>query len=199
MAYSNLIPNSTDLLSQSQSDILQNFEAIQTFIEINHETFASADSGKHKFVTFPQQTVGGAFPLATSATEFGLYCKTDGANPAMYLRPVSQTVGVTTNDINITHAIKAASGETILPSGIKMKWGVGTIASSSSTSAAITYYSAFTTVYSVQVTPYGSRASGAAQDYVLSAYDVQVADFKVTRTAAYVGTTATFYYLAIGV
>ena len=200
MPYDNAIPQSTDRLPISQPDLLQNFIAIQTFIEVNHETFGAATEGKHKITTFPQQTVSGVFPPVTSATEVALYCKTDGANPSLYFRPYSQTVGVTTNDVDIMHAVKAASGETTLPSGIKMKWGIGSVTSGSSTSAAVTFYSAFSTaVYSVQITPYGSRATGAAQDYVLSAYDIQLANLKVTRTGAYTGATAAFYYLAIGI
>jgi len=200
MAYDQNIPQSTDLLSQSQADIQQNFAAIQTFIEVNHDTFASATEGKHKFVSLPQGTVSGTFPLETTATELGLYCKTDGANPALYLRPPSQAVGVTTDDINIMYSINAASGETILPSGIKMKWGTGTINAGSNTSGAITYYSAFTTaLYSLQISPYGSRATGAAQDYVLNVWEQGLANFKVTRTNAYIGTASTFYYLAIGI
>jgi hypothetical protein len=73
MAYQANIPQPGDLLSQSQSDLLNNFMALQTLIDINHVDFASGDQGKHKWVTFPVQ---GAIPPAGSgflAGELGLY------------------------------------------------------------------------------------------------------------------------------
>src|SRR5438445_164595 len=51
MAYQSNIPQATDQLSVSQGDILNNFAALSTFLNINHVDFASGDQGKHKWVT----------------------------------------------------------------------------------------------------------------------------------------------------
>ncbi len=47
MSYQNNIPQPTDALSQSQSDILNNFAAIQTLIDVDHVDFANINQGKH--------------------------------------------------------------------------------------------------------------------------------------------------------
>ena len=69
MAYNQNIPQATDQLSQSQSDILNNFIALQTLIDVNHVDFASADQGKHKMLELVNQAVVPTF----LATEVGFY------------------------------------------------------------------------------------------------------------------------------
>ena len=59
--YTNTIPQAADLISDSQPPILENFQAIQELIEVNHVTFNTADFGKHKSVMFPDQT--GSTPI----------------------------------------------------------------------------------------------------------------------------------------
>jgi len=203
MPYSNAIPQSTDRLPISQPDLLQNFKEIQIFIEVNHETFgATAGEGKHKFVTLPQGTVGGAFPLVTSATEMGIYCKTNGTNPALYVRKPSQTVGVVTNDIDFTTVGAADPGWLKLPSGIIMKWGLTTATGVTT----ITYpvgagIPAFATaVYSVQLTPYGTDAANMNIDIRLRGY-ANILNFDVVATRRYQNNldTCQFTYLAIGI
>ena len=45
MAFQNNKPNASDFLSQSQDDILNNFGAIKTLVDVNHVTFDAADQG----------------------------------------------------------------------------------------------------------------------------------------------------------
>ena len=72
MAYKNTIPTASDLLSQSQDDILNNFAGIKTLVDVNHVTFDAAGEGKHSFVQFPVQS-----PVPTTGVdEVGLYCQT---------------------------------------------------------------------------------------------------------------------------
>lgn len=68
MAYNSNIPQPNDELKDSQADILENFTQIKNLIDVNHETFGSANEGKHKFVQFPE----GAAP-ATAVDEGALY------------------------------------------------------------------------------------------------------------------------------
>jgi hypothetical protein len=51
--YNNNIVNPNDLLSDSQQEINDNFDVLDTFINVNHVGFDVAASGKHKFVTMP--------------------------------------------------------------------------------------------------------------------------------------------------
>ena len=69
MAYQNNIPQPTQRLKDSQGDLLANFQALQTFLEVNHVTFGSGDEGKHKWVSFPTQ---GSAPSFAGGEE-GLY------------------------------------------------------------------------------------------------------------------------------
>jgi hypothetical protein len=63
------IPQATDLISVSQNDLLQNFQAVDAAWNINHDDFNSATQGKHKFVEMPNQ---GADP-GGAAAEFTLF------------------------------------------------------------------------------------------------------------------------------
>jgi hypothetical protein len=131
MPYNANIPQPGDQLSQSQSDLLNNFQALQTLIDINHIDFASPDQGKHKWVTFPVQSA--APPIAFNAGELGLYSflnPTTNQNE-LYINKTNQ---VTVTQIPTTASILSVNsnpglsvpGWTYLPSGILIKWGSGT-------------------------------------------------------------------------
>jgi len=49
--YDNNIVNPDDLLSDSQSEIQQNFQAILDLISVNHYPFGDPNAGKHQFMT----------------------------------------------------------------------------------------------------------------------------------------------------
>jgi len=50
MPYNNIVPQINDKLSISQEDFLNNFEAIDSYIDINHYTFGDPNEGKHKYI-----------------------------------------------------------------------------------------------------------------------------------------------------
>lgn len=126
MAYNAQIPQATDQLSQSQADLLANFQALQTIIDINHVDFASGDQGKHKWVTFPVQ---GAAPVF-AAGEVGMYnlLSTVTAIDELFLNKiVSGGAAVQipmTSSILSTNAAPAVftAGWSYLPSGMIIKW-----------------------------------------------------------------------------
>jgi len=192
MPYQENKPEATDPKNVSQGDIQGNFQAIKTLIDINHKTFDDAtNQGKHSQVTLPES----AADPETAINEIALYTKESviSGNSGLFLR--NENFGAI---VELTNAIKASPGYTILPSGIIMAWGTGTIASGSANSAVNTFHTAFpTAVLSLQLTPYNVQ-TGAAQDYVMNAYTVTAASFYVNRNGSYTGTTAYFYYLAIG-
>lgn len=121
MAYQENKPQSTDAPSVSQSDLLGNFQAIKTLIDVNHATFGSATEGKHPIVHFPMLTViSGSVPAATTTTEYALYSTTAG----LWVRPPNKTAGTVTSDINFIDDLKATSGWCRLPCGTLMQWGI---------------------------------------------------------------------------
>ena len=80
MAYNPNIPQATDTLNSSQGDLLANFMAIQTLIDVNHYDFASANQGKHMFVTMPVQTQS----PGTALGEMALFTMNDGSERHNY-------------------------------------------------------------------------------------------------------------------
>jgi len=123
MPYQNNIPQPGDLLSQSQADILNNFAALQTLIDVNHVDFVSIDQGKHKFVTMPVQAAAppvGAF----LATEVGFYnfVNPDTTAEEVYVH-TSQSGAAVIAEVPLTASNQAITGWCYLPSGLILKWG----------------------------------------------------------------------------
>lgn len=81
MTYSPNIPQSGDRPSQSQSQLLTNFQQINSIFNANHVPFNDAtvgNRGKHKYVSLLQQSIE---PSAV-ANEAQLYTKSVGGVPA---------------------------------------------------------------------------------------------------------------------
>lgn len=119
MAYNANIPQPTDQLSTSQSDILNNFQALKTLIDVNHVDFANANQGKHSFIEFPVQS---PVPM-TAAGEVGLYCQTSTltSQPELVFSKQSGT-----SVYEFTSSGQLTNGGWVRhPSGILMKWGTG--------------------------------------------------------------------------
>lgn len=188
MAYNSTIPTATDLLSQSQDDILNNFTGLKTLIDINHVTFDVGDQGKHAFIEFPVQS-----PVPTTgAGEVGLYSQTSAltGNPELVFS--HESAGST---YEFTSAVKNETGYMTLPSGIIMKWGSGTV--NANTTAVATFsngagITAFTTVYNVQITREGSTGSTGVIYY----QSYTTTNVTVFNTA---DSSKKFFYLVIGV
>jgi len=187
MAYSESIPQAGHKLSRSQTDLLNNFTALKTAFEINHEDFNAAGQGKHIHTTYPVQ---GAAPT-TAADEVAVYCKDNaGGDPALYYRPESDGT-----EIELTAAEKAATGYTIWPSGIIMKWGTGTVGANGSDDVSYDSTIPFTTVYSAQV----SLSGQSGMDKALFIEDLTDTTKIEVYNANANGGTRTYYYFVIGV
>jgi hypothetical protein len=122
------IPKPTDIISQSQQDLRNNTNAVQTAFEVDHGDFNSALEGQHEKVTLPNAAAP-VFP--NPATDIGFYNAngvTSGvaegyvhkhiAGPAQIEVPFTESILGTT-----AAPLAASSGWTYLPSGILMKWG----------------------------------------------------------------------------
>lgn len=192
MAFQSNIPQPTDQISVSQADILNNFIALSTFLNINHVDFASADQGKHKFVSFPVQAVA---PV-TTGTEVALYSKTSTLTgvPELFFR--NATNGL---EFEFTSYNPAVDGWVRTPAGILLKWGqVNGNGQTNITFPVAANTPPFTALYSIQLTTLGTVAIDPDKFVTLNGYGPTV--FSVycsTRTT--VGASAvTFMYLAIG-
>lgn len=191
ITYSPNIPQATDQISQSQPQILENFQGINTLLAVDHATFASSNAGFHNKTTFPVQ---GSAPSFT-AGNIGLYNLLDSVSTVNQLF-INLQDGT---NVPITAAAKAANpGYTYLPSGLLVKWGTGT----ANGSTVITYPTGatipvFNNVYHAQViTVRGSVATNTLT--VLQAYStttITVIGVQQTSTTA---TTASCAYIVIG-
>lgn len=118
MAYNATIPAPTDQLNVSQGQIFNNFAAISTLVNVNHVDFNTADQGKHKFVTFPEQVS----PPTAGATEVILYSAQSAFSSRTEL--IYQSAGDLIN-LELTAGILNSPGWSYLPSGLLLKWDTG--------------------------------------------------------------------------
>lgn len=189
MPYNINIPQPTDKLSQSQADILSNFQAINTLVSVNHGTFGAADEGKHKFVQLPQQ----GSDTTTAAAEVALYAKndTDTGNTELFFRRPSNGAVISTTAASFT-----ANGWTMLPSGIMLQWGSATMGGGSSQQDFALPRAFPTAILSVTATP-NDTPSGNFTDIIMAIQALSTTQIRAKRKTNF-GTPCSFNYLAIG-
>jgi hypothetical protein len=207
--YNANIPQPTDQISQSQDQILQNFQAIQALIDINHVDFASGDQGKHKWVTLPNQA---AIPPAGSGFaggEIGAYNATNATTAVseLYLNKTNQATVVqvpsTASTLSINSAPAAnAGGWTYLPSGLILKCGNASGVTGLTTvtlPSGVGVAPAFTQIIGVIVCPYSTSTSDV--NFAVRFVDIlsgsQFRVFVSSRTGSG-SATGGFQFLAIG-
>jgi len=128
------IPQPSDNPSQSQDQILQNFQSINTVNSVNHVAFNDSDQGKHKFLQMPQQS---SAPI-TAADEAAIYTKDISGLAQLFFREESNGIERQLTNLPIT-TVGTNKGITT-PWGIKINWGTY---STLATSLAITFAVAF--------------------------------------------------------
>lgn len=193
MAYSNTIPAASDRIKDSQSALLANFQAIQTFVEVNHETFGSANEGEHKYVTFPVQ---GSAPTFGSGKD-GLYnlLNADTSKNELYIHKQTfagtSDIPLTASVLSVATPASGASGWTNLPSGIKMVWGsFSGVSGAQTVTISQTGFAGFTQILSVQLTPFAASPA---------TFTVQLISIvSATQFNLYIDGTGGFQYLVIG-
>lgn len=185
MTYQPNIPQSTDLISVSQNDLLNNFQSINTSWNVNHVDFNLAGAGKHNFVEYVNQ----AGDPAGAASEFTLFSKVSGGGQSeiFYKRNSEATAYQLTG----TNPSGAASGYTFLPGAMLMQWSFLTGASKND-GAAIVFPVAFgATPWSLQLT---ASRNGISVN-VLNATSVTNTGFTL-RTSS--NSNDGIWYLAVG-
>ncbi len=192
------IPQSSDLLSVSQGNLLNNFGAIKAIIDINHVDFAAVGAGKHTFVEMPVQS-----PVPTTVGgEVGLYCQTSAVTTQPELVFARQAASSAPAAVQITEFTSAGwtnPGWTKLPSGIMLKWRAnigfgGLSAVTKNLNTDVPGSPNFTTVLTILITPIDTAA---AYDHVIGISNVTFPSFTVYTPAVPPGTVQ-FSYLAIG-
>lgn len=184
MTFQPNIPQATDLISVSQSDILQNFQAINTSYAVNHQGFNAVGTGKHKFVEMPNQ---GSAP-AGAAGEFTIFSDTSSGQSELWYKRDAEATAYQWSGPNPS---AVANGYTFLPGGLLMQWNFLTGASKND-SAAIVFPIAFSgTPFSLQLSTSRNGVSVA----VVNATSVTSTGFTL-RTSS--NSNDGIWYLAIG-
>lgn len=214
MTYQPNIPQPGDLLSDSQSDLLNNFITADAVMGINHYPFSDGTSkeGKHKFVelvnnvTAPS-TVNNegtlyARPFSPSA-DTDLWYKSD-ANTFEYQLTRVNTVknGLFANNTNYPQTPSVADqfgGWTFLPGGIFLQYGIGNVASKG-TSTTFKYPISFTGIpFSITLSIISQDASNnpSANNVFIKPGSVTTTQFVVVNSSG--SSSQQIYWMAIGV
>lgn len=187
MAFNPNIPQASDSLSQSQADILANFQAIAPLF----------DQGIQPFVILPEQ---GSAPT-TAANEVALYSKDVSGASQLFMRRESNGT-----EINFTSSLQSNSGWARLPSGILLKWGPATVPSRNSL-ATVTFNTGgsipvFTAIYSVMVSQtFSAGPSTGDLNVAVSAGNFTTTTFEVFGRAIGLPNSGSFdiRFFAIGI
>lgn len=181
MPYNANIPQAADQLSQSQADILGNFQAIDTALDL---TVGGVG------IKFPRDA---AVP-PTGATSVGLYGFNSVLTPgttALFFR--NQNNGVS---YDMTSSLKATPGWTCLPSGIILQWG-NAIMPGGTANLVVNLPIAYPTAHlSVTATP-NAIPAGLNTDIIMSVA-VNAINSIVVQRKTHFGTACGFNYLSIG-
>ena len=163
MAYNNSIPQPGDQPKDSQPQILTNFAAIKTLIDVNHVTFDAAGEGKHKFVTLPVQA---AAPVL--AADNGLYNVLNAITNKNETYTHNQTfagtsdIPFTASSLSTSIPVSGDPGWTYLPSGLLLRWEWISSVGGLSTVNLAGLTPAFTQIIAVLLTPFDN--SGVDSD-----------------------------------
>lgn len=191
------IPQSTDYPSQSQNQLLQNFQQMNTAFEVDMVGYNAADQGKHAQVTFPTGPLTGQ-PFTYLSGEIGLQSlnQTPTFKPDIWLTRGSagSTYPITGYDVDGT----ASSGWTYYPSGCLYAWGYATIITG--TNVTISYISAGTSGGAGVLFP-GFNVKGNPQATLTSSSATPLYITAITNTTFVVNGTngSTFIWHAIGI
>jgi hypothetical protein len=127
-------PNSSDPMNTTQSLILNNFQAINELIGVNHVGFNSTDSGKHNLLSLEYQST---LPT-TASTDINVFCQQTPSGPNAAELFYIDTVGGSPQQL--TNVNTPTTSSSLYPagtsgtgwckfadSGIIMKWGTATV------------------------------------------------------------------------
>lgn len=192
MAYNNAIPQAGNQISQSQSQILDNFIAIQALIDIDHVDFANSNMGQHNKVSLVTQ---GSTPTFT-AGQVGLYgfLNTVTSSNELY---ISKGGGPTLIPVS-AGLLTNPGGFSYFASGLILKWGNSGFSGNNSITINVnTYNPGFTTsILSVNIS---LRDSAGTYNNVIGITNIGTTTFQV---AAFNGgippSTVSFTWLALG-
>ena len=184
MTYNPAIPQSTDLISTSQGEILTNFAQLNTIFSADHYTWNDGTSsyrGLHKQIDFPLST-----SQSLPAGDAGVLYTHDDATPLPQLffansAGAVQLTGLGSQSLTTNGYIK-------LPGGLIIQWGTDTATLAGNP---VGFSITFATCYSIVCTEQGATALSISTSAPSSATS--------SFTAYSINSSSTISYVAIGV
>jgi len=164
MTYTPDIPISGNSLGSTRDRIRVNFQETAAVLAINHIAFNTTGKGKHKYLQMPEVTASAFGVPTTLANEGGVYVEV-GTNPAesnLFFRgenngfeyqltnanqAQSATFGTFTN--YAPPVLTQNGGWTFLPGGLLLQYGTKQFPAVATTTSAVVFPIAFTTLFSV--------------------------------------------------
>lgn len=189
--FSTNVPQANQKISATQQSILNNFQAINELVDVNHASFSDpVYFGTHRVTNFVLQDSD----PSTAADQMTLYAKTvtGSVNPCeiFYRYPSDGTIVQLTGLGSTGSAV--TNGYSYLGTNI-MQWGLATGITASGDNT-ISFNTPYTSVvYFAQFTPAGSYTISVPGAYVSA---TSLTDFTLTTT----GTMSTsVYWFALGI
>jgi|GEM_PF-5858590 len=187
--YTPNIPASSDRPSQSQGQILNNFQTLESTYGIDHYPFtdATVNQGKHKKVTFPAQ----ASDPTTLAGELALFAKNVGGDLGLYVREASN--GQISQLFSSISSTISNPNFVVLLDGLKIVGTTQGIPTPPTQNFTVTYTTAFTTCFGVLYSY--TRTFSSAPEIALLSFSDASCDFK--RPPG--GTYSSMFVVAFGI
>lgn len=188
MTYNPNIPQTSNILSVSQGQLLTNFQQINTVFSKNHVAMnnaTTANRGKHTAVQFSRRSSAPAL----DSTDGAYYTKNSSGTNVFWQRQGGAEVKITNVDPSI-----GANGHTFLPGGLLIQWGSLNVPSGESSS--ISFPVAFSSVpYSINVTARRSATASDTPMFVSSTHLPTATNFRIVNTSS---NAHTGYWMALG-
>lgn len=214
MPYLPLIPQSTDQLSVSQGNILNNFGILGAIAGNTNASSASLNNNSgFNWVYLPSN--GSIPPAGASFTagQIGIYSATN-ANTTKNELHINKTNQATVVQVPMTASILSSTsapatfsnGWTYTPSGLLLMWGMGDTGNTAAGSYVISLTGAFpdyATIFNVQLTPIANGAVDPNSSYNLQAVLTAGQNITVRQSARITSGGATtntqFFYFITGI
>lgn len=194
--YNSNIPQPTDQPSVSQNQLLLNFGAIKSLIDVDHVDFDAVGAGWHNKITFPVQDPAPVI-APTNLALYSFLSPTTDVNELYFVNQEGAQIQASASILS-TDPTPAddTTGWTYLPSGILLKWGNSVATGSDVINFPVAAtIPIFNGVQSVLITTTGNGTDTFAQLVSFNSVSMTVHGSERT-TATEVATT--FQYLAIG-
>ncbi len=135
-------PESPNPMNATQPLILNNFKAINEFINVNHVGFNINNFGKHNVISMPNQTSN---PI-TNSTEIAMFTKATGSpNPSeIFIEYPDSLASYQISNQSLPYPASGTSGGTasqgwcLFPSGVLFRWGTFSLAINTNPQAKLT-------------------------------------------------------------